>query len=107
MFDQLPTGLSPRLVSLTTAVPPIDLPQEEVTRRAAELFGVNSSAYEWLAPIYINADIEQSPLLRAVRVVPAGPHSFGERNNLFLENATKLLTEAAQSALDQAGLAGR
>jgi alkylresorcinol/alkylpyrone synthase len=103
MFDQLPTGLSPRLVSLATAVPLIDLPQEEVTRRAAELFGVNSSAYEWLAPIYTNADIDNRH-----SCVPfewyLEPHSFGERNGLFLANATKLLTEAAQAALDQAGL---
>jgi alkylresorcinol/alkylpyrone synthase len=103
MFDQLPTGLSPRLVSLATAVPLIDLPQEEVTRRAAELFGVNSSAYEWLAPIYTNADIDNRH-----SCVPfewyLEPHSFGERNGLFLENATKLLTEATQAALDQAGL---
>ena len=103
MFDQLPTGPCPRLVSLATAVPSIDLPQEEVTRRAAELFGVNSSAYEWLAPIYINADIDNRH-----SCVPfewyLEPHSFGERNDLFLENATKLLTEAAQTALDEAGL---
>jgi alkylresorcinol/alkylpyrone synthase len=103
MFDQLPTGLTPRLVSLATAVPPIDLPQEEVTRRAAEMFGVNSSAYEWLAPIYINSDIDNRH-----SCVPfewyLEPHSFGERNDIFLENATKLLTEATQSALDEAGL---
>jgi alkylresorcinol/alkylpyrone synthase len=103
MFDQLPTGLSPRLVSLATATPPIDLPQEEVTRRAAELFGVNSSAYEWLAPIYTNADIDNRH-----SCVPfewyLEPHSFGERNALFLDNATRLLAEAAQSALDEAGL---
>ena len=74
-----------------------------MTRRAAELFGVNSSAYEWLAPIYTNADIDNRH-----SCVPfewyLQPHSFGERNGLFLENATKLLTEATQAALDQAGL---
>ena len=74
-----------------------------MTRRAAELFGVNSSAYEWLAPIYTNADIDNRH-----SCVPfewyLEPHSFGERNGLFLENATKLLTEATQAALDQAGL---
>src|SRR5262249_6117968 len=31
-------------------------------------------------------------------------HSFRERNEIFLESATTLLAEAAQSALDEAGL---
>jgi alkylresorcinol/alkylpyrone synthase len=104
MFDSLPVGPVPRLLSLTTAVPPIDLPQDVITLRAAELFGVNSSAYEWLAPIYGNAAIDNRhscvPLEWYLE-----PHSFGERNDLFLDNAVKLLAEAATSAIEAAGLA--
>jgi len=103
MFDQLPTGLSPRLVSLATAVPPIDLPQAEITLRAAELFGVNSSAYEWLAPIYSNADIDNRHSCVPIEWYMS-PHSFGERNGIFLDNATRLLAEAAKTALGEAGL---
>jgi alkylresorcinol/alkylpyrone synthase len=103
MFDVARSATPARLVSLTTAVPPIDLEQDEVTRRAAELFGVNSSAYEWLAPIYNNADVHHRHSF-----VPfewyLQDHSFGERNDTFLESATTLLAEAAQSTLEAAGL---
>ncbi|HXQ11738.1 MAG TPA: 3-oxoacyl-[acyl-carrier-protein] synthase III C-terminal domain-containing protein [Caulobacteraceae bacterium] len=106
MFDVVMSGDTPRLVSLATAVPPIDLDQDEVTRRAAELFGVNSSAYEWLAPIYRNADIETRH-----SCVPfewyLQDHSFTERNEAFIENAVALLEEAAAKALDEAGLKTR
>ncbi|HLI66836.1 MAG TPA: 3-oxoacyl-[acyl-carrier-protein] synthase III C-terminal domain-containing protein [Caulobacteraceae bacterium] len=103
MFDAVMSTETPRLVSLATAVPPIDLAQDEVTRRAAELFGVNSSAYEWLAPIYNHADVEHRQSF-----VPfewfLEDHSFSERNEIFLKSATSLLAEAAAAALDQAGL---
>ncbi len=98
------SGDTPRLVSLATAVPPIDLPQSEVTRRAANLFGVRSEAYEWLAPIYDNAAIDNRH-----SCVPFDwyleDHSFGARNDIFLEQATLLLAQAAAGALEQAGLA--
>jgi alkylresorcinol/alkylpyrone synthase len=104
MFDVVMSGDTPRLVSLATAVPPIDLPQAEVTRRAANLFGVRSDAYEWLAPIYENAAIENRH-----SCVPFDwyleDHSFAARNGAFLDHATALLEEAARAALDQAGLA--
>ncbi len=104
MFDVVMSGDTPRLVSLATAVPPIDLPQAEVTRRAASLFGVRSEAYEWLAPIYDNAAIENRH-----SCVPfewyLEDHSFRDRNSTFLENATALLEDAARAALDKAGLA--
>jgi alkylresorcinol/alkylpyrone synthase len=103
MFDVAMSGDTPRLVSLATAVPPIDLPQAEVTRRAAELFGVSSSAYEWLAPIYNNAEINNRH-----SCVPFDwyleDHTFAERNNAFLGGATALLADAAAAALDAAGL---
>jgi alkylresorcinol/alkylpyrone synthase len=104
MFDVVMSGDTPRLVSLATAVPPIDLPQAEVTRRAASLFGVRSEAYEWLAPIYDNAAIENRH-----SCVPfewyLEDHSFRDRNSTFLENATALLEDAARAALDKAGIA--
>lgn len=103
MFDVVRSGDTPRLVSLATAVPPIHFAQQDVTRRAADLFGVRSGAYEWLAPIYENAAIETRH-----SCVPFDwyleDHSFGERNNTFLEHATALLAEAAASAIEQAGL---
>ncbi|MDR3513823.1 MAG: 3-oxoacyl-[acyl-carrier-protein] synthase III C-terminal domain-containing protein [Caulobacteraceae bacterium] len=102
MFDD-PTSAQPRLVSLATAVPPIVMAQAEVTKRAGEHFARTPAAYEWLAPIYRNAEIDTRH-----SCVPTDwylkDHSFAERNDLFLKHAVDLLAEAAAKALDQAGL---
>lgn len=102
LFDRV-QNLAPRLVSLQTAVPPFDLQQDEVARRAGEVFADAVSDFSRLTPVYRNAEIETRhscvPLDWYVQ-----RHGFGERNSLFLESATALLTEAAQRALDDAGL---
>jgi alkylresorcinol/alkylpyrone synthase len=104
MFPRVPGGPIPRLVSLATAVPPFDIPQTEVSERAVEAFAATPNAAAWLAPIYINAEIDNRH-----SCVPArwylSEHSFGDRNDLFLANAVDLLAEAARRALDEAGLA--
>jgi len=93
----------PRLIALATAVPPFDLPQEEVAARAATLFAPTEGGFHRLAPIYCNALIEQRHAC-----VPldwfVDDHGFRERNALFLHHATDLLAEAAGKALDEAGL---
>jgi alkylresorcinol/alkylpyrone synthase len=94
---------TPRLVSLATAVPPFDLPQDEVAARAATLFAPTEGGFHRLAPIYCNALIEHRHTC-----VPMDwfleDHGFRERNALFLQNATELLVEAAGRALAEAGL---
>jgi alkylresorcinol/alkylpyrone synthase len=103
MVLRSPSSPTPRLVSLATAVPPLDLRQDDVIRRAEEWFGATPAAVEWLIPIYRNAEIDNRH-----SCVPMdwylSDHGFGERNDLFLEHATELLAEAAQGALDEAGL---
>src|ERR1700677_4204647 len=93
----------PRLLALATAVPPFDLPQDEVAARAATLFAPTAGGFHRLAPIYCNALID-----RRHACVPLDwfieDHGFRERNALFLHHATDLLTEAAGKALDEAGL---
>jgi len=93
----------PRLVALATAVPPFDLPQDEVAARAATLFAPTEGGFHRLAPIYCNALIEQRHAC-----VPLDwfleDHGFRERNALFLRHATDLLAEAATNALGEAGL---
>jgi len=103
MFEPSTSGGAPRLVSLATAAPPFTLHQDDVTRRAAELFASSPSMAEWITPIYRNAEIDTRH-----SCVPTDwylqDHSFGERNDLFLDNAVDLLAEAAGKALDDAGL---
>lgn len=104
MFPRVPGGPIPRLVSLATAVPAFDIHQSEVSERAVEAFAATPNAAAWLAPIYVNAEIDTRH-----SCVPASwylsEHSFGERNDLFLDNAVELLARAAEDALDEAGLA--
>jgi alkylresorcinol/alkylpyrone synthase len=98
-----PTSAAPRLVSLATATPKITLRQAEVTEQAARHFARNPAAFDWLAPIYRNAEIDT----RHSCVEPdwyLQDHGFDERNDLFLRHAVDLLAEAAAKALDQAGL---
>ena len=98
-----PNGDMPRLVALATAVPPHDLAQDDVADRAATLFGSTEGGFHRLAPVYRNARID-----RRHACVPLDwfleAHSFPERNALFLEHATALLTAAAASALAQCDL---
>jgi alkylresorcinol/alkylpyrone synthase len=96
-------ALAPRLVALATAHPPFDLPQAEVARHGADLFATTHGGFERLAPIYRNAEIESRHSCVPIDWYLA-PHSFGERNDIFLENAVALLKDAALKALDEAGL---
>jgi alkylresorcinol/alkylpyrone synthase len=103
MFPQTDTGPAPRLAALATAVPPYDLPQAEVAERAAAMFSTTPGGFARLAPIYANAEIDNRHACTPIDWF-LEPHSFAERNDLFLENAVDLLTQATQRALDQAGL---
>lgn len=68
------------------------------------MFATTHGGFRRLEPIYRNALIETRhscvPIEWYLR-----PHSAGERNRLFMDNAVALLVECAQAALDQAGLA--
>lgn len=94
---------APRLVALATAHPRFDLPQTEVARNGADLFATTHGGFERLAPIYRNAEIDNRHSCVPMDWYLA-PHTFGERNDLFLDNAVTLLREAALKALDEAGL---
>ena len=103
MFPQSDSGPIPRLVALTTAVPAYDLPQAEVAKRAAAMFSATPGGFSRLAPIYANAEIEHRHSSAPIDWF-LEPHSFSERNDLFLKSAVDLLTEAAKKALAEARL---
>jgi alkylresorcinol/alkylpyrone synthase len=94
----------PRILGLATAVPPFRLAQEAVTALAERLFGEAFEDLARLLPVYANAAVKTR-----YSCVPlewyAEEHAFGERNRLYVENAVKLLEQAAGSALAQASLA--
>jgi len=97
------TAMPPRIGAVATAVPPHRLGQQEIAARAAALFDGRVADFARYRTAYANAAI-------ATRhsCVPAewyaAPHSFAERNDLFIEHATGLLAEAADATLARAGL---
>ncbi len=95
---------APRLQSLALAWPRHVLRQEDVAANGAEMFATTHGGFERLAPIYRNALIETRHSCVPIEWY-LKPHSFSERNALFIENAVEVLAEAAGKALDEAGLA--
>jgi alkylresorcinol/alkylpyrone synthase len=93
---------APRLASIATAVPPHVIRQEDVVDMAAHIFDRKRTEIERLMPVYANAGIDTR-----YSCVPldwyAGEHSWAERNAIYVENAVKLLADAAMRCLDQAG----
>jgi len=67
------------------------------------MFATTHGGFARLAPIYRNAMIETRHSCVPIEWY-LKPHSFSERNDLFLENGVKVLADAAGKALDQAGL---
>lgn len=95
---------APRLLSLSTALPPYALHQAEIERRARGYFsGAAALDLERLMPVFANAGIETRyscvPLEWYDR-----PHGWAERNELYLEHAVRLLERATRASLAAADL---
>ena len=95
--------LLPRIQSIATAVPPYRLDQDDVMRRAADLFDGRFDDLERLLPVFGNAAIESRYSCVPIEWYMAD-HGFAERNRLYIENATALLERAAADCLAGAGL---
>ena len=103
MFPQSDPGRTPHIVALATATPSFDLPQDKVAEYASAMFSTTPGGFGRLAPIYANAEIEHRHSCTPIDWFLT-PHSFAERNDLFLKNAVDLLAEAAEKALAEADL---
>ncbi len=94
----------PRLLALSTTVPPYQLRQADVVAHARNLFAGGASEHlERLLPVYVNAGIENRyscvPLEWYER-----PHGWAEKNRLYLEHAVALIEKATLDCLARAGL---
>ena len=93
-----------RLISLAPASAPYDFLQAEVASQARRLFGPKFRDFERLAPMFGNTGI-----LRRQAVMPMEwyfqDRTWPERTAAYLAGALDLFCDAAQAALDQAGLA--
>lgn len=102
-MSKLTPALTPRLNALSTAWPPFTLRQEDVAANGAELFATTHGGFKRLEPIYRNSLIETRHSCVPIEWY-LQPHSFAERNRLFLDNAIALMAESATRALAEAGL---
>ena len=96
-------GCDPRLLSIATAVPPIVLHQDDVKRRAMQVFRERKMDIERLLPAFVNAGIATR-----YSCVPVDwyeqDHGWAERNRLYIENALDMLERATRDCLARAGL---
>ena len=96
---------NPRLIALATAVPSHALSQEDVKRLATQVFSA-AEFRERYFDVFENAEIATRHTCVSLEWL-GQPHSFGERNQLYIEHATRLAGEVAAAALERAQLAPR
>jgi alkylresorcinol/alkylpyrone synthase len=91
------------LLSLATAIPPYDLPQEQAVERARQLFDGSFPAFERMTAVFKSSGIDHRQLVQ-----PPGWYrstlDWPERSAAYLAGATDLFVAAATKALAEAGL---
>ena len=104
--------ISARLLGLATAVPKYVARQEDAKALLASLLAAGAPGEEpgtdWsrLLPVFDHGGIETRRLCMPLEWY-AADHTFGERNDLYLELAVALSAEAALRALERASLSPR
>ncbi len=92
---------APRILGVGTAVPENVVSQAQAREFAGRMFGRHHADIERLLPVFDHAGVEHRHLC-----VPPDwfdePHSFGERNDLYVRHALTLSIDAARRALDDA-----
>lgn len=93
----------PVIVSVGTAVPPHQITQDFSCEFARELFGTSFRDINRLLTVFDSAQIEN----RNFATPPdwfGQPHTWQEKNDLYIQNAIELSAAAIQSCLAQAGV---
>ncbi|MEW5795216.1 MAG: 3-oxoacyl-[acyl-carrier-protein] synthase III C-terminal domain-containing protein [Candidatus Zixiibacteriota bacterium] len=92
----------PKLTAIATAVPAYRVSQDQARTFAARLFGEHLSDIDRLMPLFDNAGIQSRYFSVPVEWF-ATDHSLDEKNQLYIESATRLGAEAAQQVLNRTG----
>jgi alkylresorcinol/alkylpyrone synthase len=93
------------IVSLETASPPFELPQDEVQAAVLAHFADRFPFVERLAPVFANSGIRTRQAVRPISWY-LEPRDWPERSAAYLEGALDLFVEAAGKALAAAGITG-
>ncbi len=94
--------ITPTVRALVTGHPPHRAPQADVREAARRLFP-RMSAFKQMQGVFDNAQIQQRFLARPLEWY-FDPHSFAEKNAVYVETALDLCEELARKALEQAGV---
>lgn len=92
-----------RLLSVATCVPDHIVDQPAVADLVAERFGGKVFRAQDILALFQNTGIQTRRSVRPVAWYASAP-SFGERNAVYIEEASRLWREAAAAALDKAGV---
>jgi alkylresorcinol/alkylpyrone synthase len=94
-----------RLLSLATASPPHEITQDRVAEAARTIFATRFPRFDHMMPVFRNAGVQTRQLAMPVEWY-LEPRSWPERGEAYLAGALDLFCQAAQGALDEAGLTG-
>ena len=94
------------LLALATAEPPHVLEQSAVAEFARRVYAKPFARYPKLADVFVNAGIERRHSVRPLEWFDE-PHDWSERTKAYLDGASALFVQAAQAALDRAGVLAR
>jgi alkylresorcinol/alkylpyrone synthase len=91
------------VLSVATAVPPHVISQRDAVRGVTEVFSHQFSDFDRIAAVFASAGIAERHVTRPFDWY-FGEHGWPERTAAYLDGALALFIEAAQTALDRAGI---
>jgi alkylresorcinol/alkylpyrone synthase len=91
------------LLSIATAVPAHIVTQRDAVKGTAEVFSHQFSDFDRIAAVFASAGIAERRVTRPFAWY-FGAHGWPERTAAYLDGALALFIEAAQTALDRAGI---
>ena len=94
---------SVKLVSVATAVPPYVLEQRDVAAAAHRSFALRFTDFERLARVFKTSEIRRRYAVRPIEWY-LEPLGWPERSNAYRDGACQLFVDAANKALDVAGV---
>ncbi len=94
---------APRIVAVSTAVPPHVMPQAEARQRLGPLFEASLGPDRRLLQVFEHAEISQRNVCAPAEWY-AVDHGFEEKNALYVEHARRLAGEVTRRVLERAGL---
>lgn len=93
----------PKIVAVTTAVPPHRVGQSEARSFAARLFAGNLADVERLLPLFNHSGIRTRYFSAPIDWF-GQPHSLEEKNNLYIQSATALGASACRQLFEKTGI---